>query len=81
MPARSETLAALGGAVRNIRMASGISQEELAVRSGLHRTYVGDIERGERNPSYESLVKLAEGLGVEGSEVLVRAEHALRATE
>jgi CheY-like chemotaxis protein len=42
----------------------GISQEELADRAGLHRTYVSDIERGARNPSLESIEKLAHALDV-----------------
>ncbi len=42
----------------------GITQEELAGRSGLHRTYITDIERGARNPSLESIHKLAEALDV-----------------
>ena len=41
-----------------------ISQEELAHRSGLHRTYVTDIERGLRNISLENIYKIAKGLGL-----------------
>lgn len=52
----------------------GFSQEGLAERCGMHRTYVGGIERGERNVSYGNLVKLAAALGVEASELLARAE-------
>ena len=78
MPARSATLASSRNAVRAIREAHDPSQEELATRCGLHRTYVGDIERGERNPSYESIVKLATGLGVSGSDVLAHAERRSR---
>ncbi len=48
----------------------GISQEELATRSGLHRTYIGAIERGERNVSLATLELIAEGLGVKPSELL-----------
>lgn len=77
MPARSATLASLGDAVRSSRLERGVSQEELADRSGLHRTYVGGVERGERNPTYESLVKLADGLGLSGWELLRRADAAM----
>jgi CheY-like chemotaxis protein len=52
----------LGTAVRARRNRLGFSQEELAFRSGLHRTYVADIERGARNPSIASIDKLAKAL-------------------
>lgn len=48
-----------GTAIRSKRSELGISQEELADRAGLHRTYVSDVERGARNPSLESIEKLA----------------------
>jgi CheY-like chemotaxis protein len=50
--------------VRTWRNRRGISQEELAGRAGLHRTYVSDIERGARNVSLESIEKLARALDV-----------------
>lgn len=53
--------------VRKARATLGVSQDELSHRSGLHRTYVGGIERGERNISLKSLAKLAQALGVEPS--------------
>lgn len=68
---------ALGRAVRALRESAGLSQEDLATRCGLHRTYVGGIERGERNVSFGNLVKLARALGVEPSRLLADAE-ALR---
>jgi len=61
---------ALGTAVRAARLRAGISQEELADRSGLDRTYVGGVERGERNPSLISLGKIASGLNVTLSRLL-----------
>jgi len=67
-------LAALGQAIRELRAERGISQEGLADLAGLHRTYVGGIERGERNPSYRNILKLARALGVRPSELLARAE-------
>jgi CheY-like chemotaxis protein len=54
----------LGAAIRAQRSALGISQEELAYRAGLHRTYISDLERGARNPSIESIEKLAGALQV-----------------
>jgi CheY-like chemotaxis protein len=53
-----------GAAVRNWRKRLGVSQEELAGRAGLHRTYVCDIERGARNVSLESIEKLARALEI-----------------
>ena len=52
----------LGIAIRRQRASLGISQEELAYRAGLHRTYVSDLERGARNPSIDSIEKLARAL-------------------
>ena len=52
----------LGDAIKRKRSALGISQEELAARAGLHRTYVSDLERGARNPSLESVERLARAL-------------------
>ena len=53
-----------GTAVRAWRKRSGISQEELAARAGLHRTYICDIERGARNVSLRSIDKLARALEI-----------------
>lgn len=54
--------ARFGKAIRHKRSEMHISQEELADRAGLHRTYISDIERGARNPSLESIERLAEAL-------------------
>ncbi|MBD3371100.1 MAG: helix-turn-helix domain-containing protein [Candidatus Coatesbacteria bacterium] len=54
----------LGTSVRRYRSNLGISQEDLALRVGLHRTYIGSIERGERNITVRNLIRLAEGLGI-----------------
>lgn len=53
-----------GTAVREARAAAGLSQEEFADRAGLDRSYVGGVERGERNPTLSVITKIAEGLGV-----------------
>lgn len=54
--------AAFGQAVRDHRRTLGFSQEELAWRSGLNRSYVTDVERGARNPSLATMEKLAQAL-------------------
>ena len=68
---------ALGEAVRELRRQRGISQETLARRGGLHRTYIGGVERGERNPTVASLFKLANGLDVSPALLIRRIERAL----
>ena len=56
--------------VRRIRKSTGLSQEELADRAGLHRTYISSIERAERNISLENIFLLAAALGVEPGDLL-----------
>lgn len=58
-----------GNAVRNARTAVGLTQEELADRSGLDRSYIGGVERGERNPTLSVIEKIAVGLGVSLAEL------------
>ena len=50
--------------MRELRARYDISQEELALKSELNRTYIGDIERGEKTPSLITLSKIANGLGI-----------------
>jgi transcriptional regulator with XRE-family HTH domain len=71
---RSPEHAALGEAIRELRLEIGISQERLADEADMHRTYVGGIERGERNVSYGNLLKIADALSVRSSELLARSE-------
>ena len=54
----------LGQRIRNYRTAKGLSQEKLAELSGFHPTYVGQIERGEKNATVESVEKLAASLNI-----------------
>jgi transcriptional regulator with XRE-family HTH domain len=75
---QSSDHAALGRAVRELRLEIGFSQEGLADRCGLHRTYVGGIERGERNVGFGNLLKLAAALDVPPSELVARYERAAR---
>jgi transcriptional regulator with XRE-family HTH domain len=62
--------ARLGRAVRELRARRGLSQEELGFRAGLHRNYVGAIERGEINPTFRVLLKLERGLQLPLSEII-----------
>jgi len=62
--ARLDIKVPFGKTVKLWRDKLGVSQEKLAERAGLHRTYISDIERGARNVSLESIQKLAEALGV-----------------
>jgi len=61
----------IGSNIRRLRSARGWSQEKLAERAGLHRTYVGGVERGERNISAENTAKIAEALDVKPYELLI----------
>ena len=60
-----------GSTLRKIRDERGYSQEELAERAGLHRNYVGGVERGERNVALENIVKLAKALSVSPRDLFV----------
>ena len=64
---------ALGRVIREHRKARGWSQEDLGFESGLHRTYIGVLERGEKNVSLKNLVLVAETLGAKASELLREA--------
>src|ERR1035438_4979029 len=64
-----------GKRVRELRAARKWSQEEFAHVSGLHRTYVGQIERGEKNISFGNLLKVAGVLGVTLSELFAGLEN------
>jgi transcriptional regulator with XRE-family HTH domain len=59
-----------GENVRFFRIKNGVSQEDLAVQASLHRTYIGSIERGERNVSLENIIKIAYALGVSPEKLL-----------
>ena len=59
-----------GKRIRNLRIAKSISQEKLAELSGLHATYIGQIERGEKSPTIESIYKISVGLNISISKLL-----------
>lgn len=74
MPALSPVHAAFGSAIRTLRAEREVSQEELADLAGLHRTYIGGVERGERNVGLANITRIAEALGVRASDMLARAD-------
>jgi len=61
---------AFGQRLRNLRTDRGISQETLALQTGIARSYMGGIERGEKNPALDHIVRLAVGLGVQPKDLL-----------
>ncbi len=60
-----------GGRIRQLRLAKNWSQEELALRAGLHSTYIGGIERGQRNLGFDNIIKLASALDEHPSALFV----------
>ena len=68
------SLGLLGEAVKAIRREKDLTQEQLAERAGTHVTYVGRIERGERNLTWTALSRICEGLGVQRSSLVRRVE-------
>jgi len=68
--AQQQRRRAFGDRVRALRSAQGLSQEALAERAGLHRTYVGSVERGERNVSLDNIHALADALEVAAGDLV-----------
>jgi len=74
MPAAPAFQLALGLAVKARREQLKLTQEQLANDTDLHQRWISNVETGKRNPSYQSLRRLAAGLGLRASELLARAE-------
>lgn len=64
-------LIVLGQCFREFRNGLRLSQEKLAERCELHKNYIGQVERGERNPSFVNIVKLCNGLKIRMSELFI----------
>jgi transcriptional regulator with XRE-family HTH domain len=63
----------IGMAIRARRMEKEWSQEQLSFESGLHRTYIGAVERGEKNLTLKNLVRIAKALDTLASDIMVAA--------
>lgn len=70
-------LLVFGRSVRRRRLSMGLSQEEFASRVGLHRTYIGGIERGERNLSILKVIEIANALQVRPEDLVVDIQPAM----
>ena len=68
---------AFGQVLRSVRESRDLSQEELAARAGYHRTYIGQLERGEKSPSLRTLFNLSSTLGVKSSVLIRRIERSV----
>lgn len=66
----------LGKILASLRHEAGLSQEELADRAGLHRTYISQLERGLKSPTVAALSRIAKALGTKASKILKMAENA-----
>lgn len=73
MPDRPPEQVALGEAVRVLRQARGLSQEDFAHEVGVHRTYMGSVERGERNVTLQNILRIASALEITSADLLARA--------
>lgn len=69
-PHETRLVAVFAGNVRRLRKERGLSQEELAEAAGVHRTYVGMIERGEKNVTIYNIERLAQALNVSPGSLL-----------
>lgn len=71
---RTVELGALGEAIRHLRHEAGLTQEQLADRAATDLTQIGGLERGTRNPSYTTLLRLAKALRTRVGEIAVLAD-------
>ncbi len=79
-PARGHRInpeVAFGRVLRELRRKRGVSQEELGAKSGYHRTYIGQLERGEKSPSLRTIFNLAGTLEVSPGKVIGAVERTL----
>ncbi len=73
----SDPKPAFGRTVRRLRQSKGLSQEALAELAGIHRSYIGDVERGTRNIALVNMTQIAKALGVSLSSLIGEMEKEL----
>ena len=78
-PDPTDITVAFGKVLQSFRAASGLSQEDLADRAGVDRTFVSRLERGVRQPTITTLIALGQALGVSAAELTRETEKYLRA--
>lgn len=74
MSDRSASAAAFGRALKEMRALRGLSQEAAGLRSNVGRRFFGELERGEANPTFATILKLARGFEISAAELVRRAE-------
>jgi transcriptional regulator with XRE-family HTH domain len=70
---QSPALVSLGDAIRRIRLAKGLSQEQLALQADIDRGYLGRVERGDNNVAILTLLRIADALGLSLGQLLAEA--------
>lgn len=78
MAERQASSAAFGRAVRTYRLSRGLTQEQAGLQGGVARAFFGRVERGLQNPSYDTLIKVSEGLDVPPQDLVALAERFRR---
>lgn len=71
---KAKECVAFGNAVRELRHAIELSQDNFAAHANLHRTYIGGVERGERNPTLSTIIRIAAALDISPSQLLERTQ-------
>jgi len=78
---RTLTKSLFGEVLREIRKEKGLSQDDLSKTSGIDRTFISQIERGDSNPSIEYLLKISRSLDVKASDLILRLENKILASQ
>lgn len=74
MSKKTSSIVTFGKIIRELRKSQGLTQEDLADKAGVHRTYIGMIERGEKNITLSNIEKLASALNIPISEIFSRVK-------